>query len=295
MRLALRSHPKPAALASHETAVVGEIGPVTDWNRALQDVDAVLHLAARAHRIDEPSENEALYYSVNAEGTGHLAQAAVRSGVERFVYLSSVKVNGEASGYRPFASSDRPQPADAYGRSKWIGERLLMEAAAGSRMVAQIVRSPLVYGPGVHANFLRLLHWVDSQRPLPLKSIHNARSLVSLWNLCDLLMTLVSRPAASGIWMVSDGEDLSTPELINRLAKAMHRKAWLFPCPPWLLRWVGALTGNRAQIARLCGSLVVDMTATRETVGWSPPLTVDLGLKRTVEWYLSREGNGDHV
>jgi UDP-glucose 4-epimerase len=155
-------------------------------------------------------------------------------------------------------------------------------------MEAVIVRLPLVYGPGVRANFLRLMRWVDKQRPLPLGAIRNRRSLVSIWNLCDLLVNILQNPAAThGTWMVSDANDLSTPELIRRIAAAMHRRARLLPVPVTLLRAVGSLTGRTGEVRRLCGSLAVDISQTRAVLGWSPPMSVDEGLSRTVAWYLA--------
>jgi UDP-glucose 4-epimerase len=155
-------------------------------------------------------------------------------------------------------------------------------------METVVVRSPLVYGPNVRANFLRLMRWVDKERPLPLGAVENSRSLVSIWNLCDLLLHVSKHSAAPGrTWMVSDGEDLSTPELIRRIGAAMDRRVRLLPVPPGLLRLAGGLLGRRAEIARLCGSLAVDITQTRRELEWSPPITVDEAIARTVEWYSS--------
>lgn len=284
VRAALRSEaalPQGAA----EKAVVGSIGPSTDWSRALHEVDAVVHCAAVAH-ILHPRAGTDPYVEVNALGTERLlAQAAVQR-VGRFVYLSSIKVNGEESGPRAYQATDVPQPRDAYAISKLRGEQATLQAAIDT----VVVRSPMVYGPGVRANFLRLLRWVDAQRPLPLGAIDNRRSLVNLWNLCSLLMHVIEDPrAVHGTWLVSDDEDLSTPELIRRLAAAMQRRARLLPVPASLLRLAGILTGRRAEIDRLCGSLTVDIVRTRTLLGWSPPVSLDAGLERTVRWYLAAD------
>lgn len=270
-----------------ETVAIGDLA-TADWAVALRGVQCVVHAAARAHAT-AAGENLQLYLDTNAHGTQRLASAAVRAGVDRFVYLSSVKVNGEGAA-QPYRALDEPQPQDAYGKSKWLGEKYAFEAAAGSTTGVAIVRSPLVYGPGVKANFLRLMNWVERGWPLPLAAINNRRSLVSVWNLCDLLQRVLTHAAASGrIWMVCDGEDFSTPELVRRIAGAMQRPARLFPVPTAVLRGLGALAGRGAQIARLCDSLTVDSTATRRELGWLPPVAIAEGLARTVRWYRSQE------
>jgi nucleoside-diphosphate-sugar epimerase len=271
-----------------EISVVGEIGSTTDWQTALRGVDVVIHLAARAHLIHDSSVNSDLYLETNARGTERLANASAQAGIRRFVYLSSVKVNGEETTDRAFSSHDEPRPRDAYGTSKWFAENYVKEIAAKTAMEAVIVRSPLVYGSGVRANFLRLLRWADNEWPLPLGLIRNRRSLVSIWNLCDLLVRLLKHPIAAGrTWMVSDGEDLSTADLIERIAIAMNRRVRLLPVPEHMLHFIGALIGRKAEIVRLCGSLAVNIEETRHELGWSPPVSVDQALARTVSWYLS--------
>lgn len=268
-----------------EKVVVGDISPLTDWRQALMDVELVVHAAARAHVPRDLSQNRALYEAVNAQGTGRLAQAAAQAGVRRLVYVSSIKVNGEATAQRPFRAGDPPNPGDDYGRSKLHGEDAVVTAAAASGMEAVIVRPPLVYGPGVRANFLRLMRWVDSEWPLPLGAIQNQRSLVSVWNLSDLIVELLVNPRAPGsVWLVSDGEDLSTPDLVRRLGRAMQRRVRLVPVPAALLRACAAITGRRAEVARLCDSLRLDITATR-ALGWSPPVSMDESLTWTAAWY----------
>lgn len=270
-----------------DKVVVGDIGAQPDWAAALRDVDCVLHLAARAHRTDDRSADAQSYFEVNELGTMYLAQAAARAGIRRFVLLSSVKVNGERTTQTPFTADDVPRPQGAYSMSKWYGERRVLDAAASSAMEAVIVRAPLVYGPGVRANFLRLLQWVDHERPLPLGAVKNRRSLVSIWNLCDLLENVLMNPAAPGrIWMVSDDEDLATPALISCIGRAMQRRVRLLPVPVALLRAVARLTGLGPQIDRLCTSLTVDVGATRAGLGWQPPVTLTDSIERTVRWYL---------
>jgi nucleoside-diphosphate-sugar epimerase len=289
VRAAVRSTAQQTGHAA-ETAVISDIGGRTDWGRALDGVECVAHLAARAHVIGDQRGESDLYMQTNAHGTERLAKACVQAGVRRFIYLSSVKVNGEGSAPGlPFSRDDEPHPADAYAVSKWIGETKLAEIAAGSSMQTAVVRSPLVYGPGVRANFLRLLRWVHGGVPLPFGSVENSRSLVSVWNLCNLIERLLrdSIPIRA-VFMVSDGEDLSTPELIRRLGRAMGRPARLVPVPLAVLRWMTALTGRRAEFDRLCGSLTVDASSTRAELGWHPPLSVDEGLSRTARWFLSK-------
>lgn len=270
-----------------ERVMIGDIA-TADWTQALSGVDYVLHAAARAHVLHDHRANADIYFETNARATARLANAAAQLGVRRFVYLSSVKVNGEENSGPAYAATDEPRPQDAYGTSKWHAEKLLMEVAEHTNMQAAIVRSPLVYGPGVKANFLRLLRWVDNGWPLPLGGVVNKRSLVSIWNLCDFLECVLRHPrAANGTWMVSDGEDLSTPDLIRRIGEAMHRQVRLLPIPVAALRVVGRLMGRQAEIARLCGSLIVDTTRTRSDLEWSAPLSVDEALARTVQWYLA--------
>lgn len=286
VRAALRTNgPTPAGVT--DTVVIGDINSRSEWHDALNGVDRVLHVAARAHVLGDSPANADKYMECNARGTIRLAEEAAAAGVSRFVFLSSVKVNGEDSGDRLYRSDDTPAPLDIYGRSKAMAEEGLHAVAARTGIQVACVRSPLVYGPGVRANFRRLMQWVDAQRPLPLGRVENRRSLVSVWNLCSLLTHVLEHPAASGTWMVCDGEDLSTPELVRRLGTVMQRRVRLLPVPVSLLYLAGSLLGKKAEIKRLCGSLAVDMTATRERLGWAPPVSVNEALARTVRWYLA--------
>jgi nucleoside-diphosphate-sugar epimerase len=282
VRAALRA-PRPLPSCIAEGAVTGSLGTATDWRPALESVDLVVHAAALTHvPRDTPVEQ---YDEINAQGTGRLAQAAAAAGVRRFVYLSSIKVNGEENAQRPYRADDTPNPQDGYARSKLEGERQLRRAAAQSGMEAVILRPPLVYGPGVRANFLRLMRSVNRGWPLPFGAIHNRRSLVSVWNLSDLIVTLLRHPrAVDGVWLVSDGEDSSTPDLVRRLARALQRPVRLLPVPPALLQMCGVLAGRRAEMARLCGSLTVCTAATR-ALPWSAPVSMEEALVRTAAWF----------
>jgi nucleoside-diphosphate-sugar epimerase len=285
VRAALRRRAALPAGAT-ECAIVGDIGSATDWTEALDGVDCVIHLAARVHMLGERADMQSAYVETNACGTQRLAQAAASCGVRRFINLSSIKVNGERTNGRPFRYDDVPAPQDAYGRSKLMAERALEAAASGTAMSVVSVRPPLVYGSGVRANFLRLMTWVDRRLPLPLGAIHNKRSLISVWNLCDLIVKLVPATQFAGTCLASDGEAVSTPQLIRMLAAAMHRHALLVPVPVGLLRGMGRLMRREEDVMRLCDSLVVDADPTFRTLGWQPPLSMDAGLSRTAQWYL---------
>lgn len=265
--------------------VVGEIGPETNWDDALAGVDSVVHLAARVHVMaDKAVDPLAEFRRVNTAGTLHLARQAARAGVRRLVYLSSVKVNGEATAPgRKFTAADSPAPLDPYGISKMEAEQGLAAVATETGLEVVIIRPPLVYGPGVKGNFARLLALVERGVPLPLALVDNRRSMVALGNLVDLIITCLDHPAAAGqTFLVADGEDLATPELIRRLAQAMGRPARLWPLPVSLLRLGGRLLGHTAEVERLVGSLQVDIGHTCRTLGWTPPLSVDEGLRRAV-------------
>ena len=278
-----------ASAPNVETVVVGHIDANTDWRAALTGVKTVIHLAARTHVLADPvADPLAAFREVNTQGTRRLASQAAAAGVQRFVYLSSIKVNGESTDVRPFTAHDVPAPVDPYGVSKLEAEHAVSEAARGSGMQIVVLRPPLVYGPGVRANFLRLLKLVDLGVPLPLGAVRNRRSLISVWNLCDLIRKCVASDAAIGqTFLASDGDDLSTPDLVRRIAAAMDKSPRLFSVPPSMLRAAAIILRQESEYARLCSSLVVDIEHTRRTLSWSPPMTVDQALARTVNWYLS--------
>ena len=267
-----------------DEVVIGDIGPETDWTPVLNEVDTVIHLAARAHVVEDTIANPlAVYLKVNKAGTARLAQQAAQAGVRRLIYVSSIKVLGEATQARPFHADDSPAPEDAYGKSKWEAEETLKAIARDTGIEAVIVRPPLVYGPGVKGNFARLVSLVKRGVPLPLGNVNNRRSLVALDNLVDLLVLCIDHPsAAAQTFLVSDGEDLSTPDLIRRIAEAMGRSARLMPIPVSMLKLAGQLTGRMAEVNRLMGSLQVDVQPTCRILGWSPRVTVDEGLRRAV-------------
>lgn len=267
---------------------VGEAGPNTDWGEALSDIDAVVHLAARVHVIrDVVSDQLDTYRRVNVLGTSSLAEQAIEKGVKRFVYVSSIKVNGEQTTDCPLTEDAMPAPADPYGQSKLEAELRILELARNSSMDVVIVRPPLVYGPGVGGNFRRLLELVERGFPLPLASIRNARSMVSLDNLTDFLITCLEHPRAPGeTFLVSDGIDWSTPDLIRAIAKTLGVSQRLFPFPLPLLYFMGRLSGQNDIINRLCQSLVVDISKSRDYLSWKPLQSPHDALRQTVDWYL---------
>lgn len=268
----------------------GELSAHTDWQDGLAGVNAVIHLAARVHVMqDTASDPLAEFRRVNVEASLRLARQAAQAGVRRFVYLSSIKVNGESTSEgHPFTADAPPDPKDAYGVSKLEAERALRELAATSGMEVVVIRPPLVYGPGVKANFRSMMKWLDRGVPLPLGAIHNRRSLVALDNLVDLLATCVDHPAAANqTFVVSDGNDLSTTELLRKLGSALGKPTRLLPVPAHLLEVVGALVGKRSVVQRVCGSLQVDVSKTRNLLGWTPPISVEEGLRRVATAFLN--------
>ena len=264
-------------------ATVGELSAQTDWSGALAGVLAVVHTAARVHVMQEAAADPLEEFRrVNVKGTLNLARQAAAAGVRRFVFVSSIKVNGESTQLgRPFNADDVPAPQDAYGVSKVEAEQGLHEIARQTGMEVVVIRPPLVYGPGVKANFAALMRWLQHRVPLPLGAIHNQRSLVALDNLVDLIVTCLTHPAADNqTFLVSDGEDVSTTELLRRMGQALGRPARLLPLPASILKLAAAMVGRPDVAQRLCGSLQVDIEKTRRLLGWSPPLSLDEGLKK---------------
>jgi nucleoside-diphosphate-sugar epimerase len=270
-----------------ERIVVENMAAPVAWERAVADVTSIVHLAARVHVMKECFPDPlAEFRAVNVEGTRGLVRAAAAAGVERFVFVSSVKVHGDGRP-EPYRPDDPLQPQDPYARSKAEAEAAVWSDGVG--MVRVVVRPPLVYGPGVGGNFRRLLRWTDlaARWPLPLGGIPNRRSFVFVGNLSDALLHLATASDGAliaGNWLVSDGDDLSTSDLVTRLGRAAGRPVRLVPCPRALLRAAGRVTGRGAEVDRLLGSLTVDLTGLRAT-GWSPPYTVDDGLCETMSWW----------
>ena len=251
--------------------------------------DAIVHLAGRAHVMsDDPATSESLYLSANVDVTKRLAQSAARTGVKRMILMSSVKVNGESTTIdSPFTSQDTPNPQDPYGRSKTQAEQTLWDVASTSGLEGVVIRPPLVYGPGVRANFASLIGIVDRGIPLPLGSIRNKRSFVSVDNLIDCIATALQTPNAGGqTFLVSDGQDLSTPELIRSIASSLHKSPMLIPIPTALLKLAATTAGKRNAYDRLCGSLTVNIASTKQKLSWTPPFTVQDSLQRTVDAFI---------
>ncbi|MCC7483964.1 MAG: NAD-dependent epimerase/dehydratase family protein [Burkholderiales bacterium] len=276
------------------SVAVGDIGAGTDWRAALHGIGSVVHLAARTHVLRESARDPlAAYRATNVAGTRALAAQAAAAGVRRVVFVSSIKVNGERTAGRPFTEADAALPEDAYGRSKWEAERALAEVAAATRIETIVLRPPLVYGPGVKANFLRLMALVARGVPLPFASIANRRSLLYVGTLAHAIATALAAPGAAGrTFLVSDGEDLSTPDLVRALARALGVPAQLLPFPPALLRLAAAALGRRAEIERLAGALEVDAGAIRRELGWRPPRSVAQGLSATARWFMGSGSAG---
>lgn len=292
LRLAVREPPH-ALFGFGEAVAVGEVCGSTDWSRALAGMQAVVHLANRAHVMREAAGTDTLAAcrAVNAEGTRCLAEQAAAAGVRRFVYLSSVKVLGERTQAQPLVEASPPAPQDPYAQSKWEAEQALWKVAAETGLEVVVLRPPLVYGPGVGANFLSLMRWVARGVPLPVAAIHNQRSLIYVDNLTSALEACLLHPVAAGrTFLVSDGEPVSTARLVSMLASALAVSDRSWPMPPALLRLAGALAGRREQVARLIDSLAVDGAAIQRELGWKPPFSLAEGLRITAAAYRAAGG-----
>jgi nucleoside-diphosphate-sugar epimerase len=276
----------PGRLSVHR---IPSVGGDDDLARVFSSADAVIHLAGRAHVMRETVAaplNE--FRKVNVGGTETLALIAAQQGVKRFIYMSSIKVNGEATNGHPFRADDPPGYSDPYGQSKWEAEERLRQIATGTAMQWVVVRPPLVYGPGVRGNFLTLLRSVFRRLPLPLGSVHNRRSMVSVFNLSDFVCLLLDHPAAADSrFLVSDQHDLSTPDLLRSIAEALDCPSRILPCPEMALHMAAAMLGRRSVTQRLCSSLVVDTQKAADSLRWRAPTTLSWGLSRTAEWFLT--------
>lgn len=259
----------------------GALDPDSSLPESVLAVDVVVHLAARVHVMTADTSVQLQHEQVNHLATLNLARQAAAAGVKRFIYLSSIKVNGERTCGAPFTAADQPQPQDSYARSKLNAEQGLLQLAHASGMEVVIIRPPLIYGPGVKANFSQLLRWIKRGIPLPLGGIDNRRALVSVTNVCDLIRCCLQHPAAAGrVWLVSDGEAVSTPTLCRRIAASMNRKAILISLSPWILKRVAALVGKAEAVARLCEDLDVDISPTCRILQWYPVETMAVALDR---------------
>jgi nucleoside-diphosphate-sugar epimerase len=289
---------------------IASIDSDTNWDDALAGIDTVVHLAARVHVMDDSSSDPLTEYrKINVEGTKCLAIAAAKARIRRFVYLSSIKVNGEKTDPQIaqitrirkkgtenrrqegnpkefFSEKDVPEPQDPYAVSKWEAELVLRDVEADTGLEVVILRPPLVYGPGVKANFLRLFKIVERRIPLPLASIKNRRSFTYLNNLIDVIIICMTNPNAAGkTYLVSDGEDVSTPELIRKIGAASGRRVLLLPVPVWILRMAGRITGKYDEVERLVGSLTVDISKICKELEWKPLYAMKNGLSETAKWY----------
>jgi len=286
LRLAVALRRPESRFETLQHYVVDDLTARTDWAFAVAGQQVVIHAAARVHVINElASDPLAAFQVVNVDGTLNLARQAVIAGVKRFVFISSIKVNGESTepGHA-FSEADAPNPQDAYGQSKHEAEQGLRQIAYDTGIEVVIIRPPLAYGPRVKANFAALMRAVQRGWPLPLGAVYNQRSFVALDNLVDLIVTCITHPqAANQTFLVSDGEDLSTPDLIRRMARAVNRPARLLPVPVWALKAGALLLGKGDAVQRLCGNLQVDISKSRTLLGWNPPISVDEGLRLAVK------------
>lgn len=270
--------------------LVGELAADVDWRGSLDCVSVVIHSAARVHVMNDTAEDPLVEFrKANVDGTVSLARQAAAAGVQRFVFISSIKVNGESTELgKPYRADDTPAPQDPYGVSKMEAEQALRVVASETGMEVVIIRPVLVYGPSVKANFRSMMSWLSKGVPLPLGATGNKRSLVALDNLVDLIATCIEHPAAANqTFLVSDDEDLSTTQLLQRMGNALERPARLLPIPASMLYAGAAMLGKRAVAQRLCGSLQVDIAKTRELLGWTPPVSVDEALLRTARAFAA--------
>ena len=268
---------------------ISNIDRATNWAQSLSGVNVIVHSAARVHVMHEdPAQSLEKFRAINVEGTLNLARQAILAGVKRFIFISSIKVNGEttASG-RAFSADDIPLPSDSYAISKCEAEQQLMQLAKAGDIEVVIIRPVLIYGAGVGANFQQMMRWLIKGIPLPFGAVNNQRSLVSLENVVDLINTCVDHPhAANQVFLVSDDSDVSTTQLMRRLVTYLGAKTWLIPVPAGLLLFLAGLLGRRAVAQRLFGSLQVDIQKNKELLGWRPPASLDEGLKLTAQHFL---------
>lgn len=275
-------------LTSKACYAIPDIAEFTDWQSLLSDCDVVIHLAARVHMMNDKATDPLVeFIKTNVDNTLSLAKQAVSYGVKRFVFVSSIKVNGESTDGVPFSKLSKADPQDPYAISKYRAELALMELSKNTGIEIVILRPPLIYGPNVKANFLTLMNIVDKQIPLPLGCVNNKRSLLYVDNLVDALIVCATHEVAAGkTFLVSDGEDVSTPELMKRIANALGKSSRVFYFPSLLIHFFSKLIGKKAEFDRLTQSLVIDSSEIRRELNWQPPYTLDQGLKATARWYM---------
>lgn len=296
---AVHSHSRKLEEASVKQFDVDMGAADIDWRNILSEIEVVIHTAARVHIMSDQAMDPLMEFrKVNVEGTLNLARQAADLGVKRFIFLSSIKVNGESTlapindctnkGEKvSFSEMDEPQPQDSYALSKWEAEKGLLKIAADTDLEVVIIRPPLVYGPGVKANFARLMDLVNKNYPLPFARVHNKRSLLALDNLVDFIITCIDHPAAANqIFLLSDDEDLSSTELLCKIALVMGKKALLFPVPVWFMKLVATLLGKKEITDRFFGSLQVDSNKARTLLGWRPVISLDEQLRKTAQVFL---------
>lgn len=271
----------------------GDINEYSRWELLLRDCSTVIHLAARAHILNEKAEDPIkVFRKINTEATLLLARAAINAGVSRFIFVSTVGVNGNKNLGHPFNENDIPRPVEPYAIAKWEAEQALQELSKETGLQLVIVRPTGVYGPDNPGNFLRLLRIIEKGLPLPLASVRSARSFINVFNLCDFLITCIYHPKAAGkTFLVSDGEDASLVEILQILANGMGRRLKLFPFPVSLLKFLASLIGKEAIIEKLCGTLVVDSSLAQKLLDWRPVLSLQDGLLETAQWYSSTKSS----
>lgn len=285
-------------IANVPVVEVGDIDGETEWTEALAGVDVVLHLAAASDvskvKTDDDADIEAVFHKVNVDGTRHLAQLAQAAGVRRFVYVSSIGVHGNDSGCGSFDEESIPKPSGKYASSKLAAETALSIIAPESAMEIVIVRPPLVYGAGMSNNLLRLMKLIDYRLPLPLAAVRNVRSLIYIGNLVDAIIICATHPAAAGkTYLVSDDEDVSTPQLIRYFAKLMGKQCFLWPLPCWMLRLAGKFVGKTAEIEGLLATRKIDNSKIKRELGWIPPFSLEEGLADMVQWFRGVASRND--
>ena len=267
--------------------IVKDIESDPDWTAVLQDIECVIHLAGRAHVLKDKNPDPLTEFRrVNTDGTINLAHQAIKLGIKRFIFISSIGVNGNVNN-KPFSVNDIPNPIEPYAVSKYEAEFELQKLTNGSKMETVIIRPPLVYGPNAPGNFAQLIKVTNKGIPLPLGEIHNQRSFIAIENLIDLIITCIKHPAAANkTFLASDDEDLSTTDLLRRMARALGKPSRLIPIPPSIITLGATLLGKKEIAQRLCGSLQVDINHTKKTLDWKPPVSVDEALKKTADAFL---------